>query len=251
MPMTTPIVCRSAEELYSRAADAVAVTAERAVAARGVFSVALSGGTTPRSLYELLATDQYRSRIPWGNTHVFWGDERCVPPTHPDSNYRAAHDALLVHVPIPPANVHRLRGEEDAPEAAASEYERTLREFFLVEPGQAPPFDLLLLGMGDDGHTASLFPHTDALREERRTVVANFVDKLAAYRLTITPPVLRSAREVLVLVSGGAKARVLRDVLESPLDVDTYPSQLLRTSGGTVTWMVDAEAASLLSGTPG
>jgi 6-phosphogluconolactonase len=244
--MTEIIVCRDAEELSRRAAASFAGAAERAAGLRGRFTVALSGGSTPRALYRLLATDAYLARDFWSRTHVFWGDERCVPPDHAESNYRMAREALLASARIPEENVHRMRGELE-PAVAAEEYDRDLRASLPAPGGGAPAFDLLLLGMGDDAHTASLFPGTAALAEERRAVVANRVDKLDADRLTITPPVLRAAREVLLLVAGGSKAEPLRTVVEGPLDVSAYPCQLVRRAGGVVTWLVDEAAASLLS----
>jgi len=240
------IICDDLAALSREAAAHFAHSAEEATAARGRFTVALSGGTTPRALYALLAQDSWRARVPWAATHVFWGDERCVPPDHPDSNYRLAYRTLLAHVPIPAGNIHRLRGEID-PTVAASEYEDILRAAFDLRPGQLPRFDLILLGLGEDGHTASLFPGIAAVHERERLVVAQWVEKLNAYRLTLTPPVLNAAAAVLFLVAGGAKAAALRQVLSGDDRPDRYPAQVVRPAAGDVTWLVDRAAAGQLS----
>ena len=172
-----------------------------AVSAHGRFAVALSGGSTPKSMYSFLATTEFATRIDWTRVHIFWGDERCVPPDHPDSNYGMAREALLDHVPIPADNARRVHGEME-PAQAAEEYERMLRAFFTQ--GQ-PRFDLILLGMGDDGHTASLFPGTAAIHEQTRWVVAHYVEKLRAWRVTLTPVVINAAANVTFVVSGTAR----------------------------------------------
>ena len=236
-----------------RRAAAVELSAriEAAVGARGVAFVALSGGSTPRGLNILLAdeAEPFRARVPWPRMHVFWGDERPVPPDHPDSNYRMAHDTLLGLVPIPPAHVHRITGEDPDPARAAEGYARELDEIFAaharLEAGW-PRFDLVILGMGPDGHTASLFPGTDAVHETSRAVVAPWVPKLHSHRITLTPPVLNRADRVLFLVTGSDKAEALAAVLEGPYRPDVYPSQIVRPAAGRPTWLVDHSAASRL-----
>jgi 6-phosphogluconolactonase len=240
-------VAPDAPALTRLAGEEVAARAAAAVAARGRFAIALSGGSTPRALYALLADPAapFRQRLPWASTHVFFGDERCVPPDHPDSNYGMARAALLAHVPIPPRQVHRMRGELPESETAALEYEAELAEAFSLHEGELPRLDLVLLGLGPDGHTASLFPGTAALEERSRLVVANYVAKLGAYRLTLTYPVLDAARAVLFLVSGAEKAERVADVLERGADL---PAARVRPSDGALLWFLDAPAAAQLSG---
>lgn len=229
--------------LARAAAEAVVKLAAEAITARGRFSIGLSGGSTPRTLYALLASTPFAGRIDWANVHIFWGDERCVPPNHPDSNTRMARETWLDHVTIPASQVHRMRGELD-PGPAAEEYEQLLRTFFTQAAG--PRFDLLLLGMGDDGHTASLFPGTPALHENIRWTVANYVEKLKAWRITLTPPAINAAAHVRFLAAGESKAAVLHDVLRGPYLPEKYPSQLIRPTSGHLVWMVDTAASSLL-----
>ncbi len=220
--------------------------AEKAIAARRLFAVALSGGSTPRRAYQLLCQEEFAARIDWAQVHIFWGDERCVPPDHPDNNYRMARETLLDHVPIPAENVHRMRGEME-PLRAAAEYERELRGFFSLpaREGQAVGrFDLVLLGMGSDGHTASLFPHTQALHEEARWVVAQYVDKLGGWRLTLTPPMINAAANVTFLISGADKAERLRDVFTGPYRPEELPAQIVKPHHGRLRWLVDAAAAA-------
>jgi 6-phosphogluconolactonase len=214
------------------------------------FSVALSGGGTPQRLYELLAAPPFRECVPWERVHIFWGDERAVPPDHPGSNYHQAREALLEHVPLPPGNVHRVRGEL-GPDAAARAYADELRAFF---GARWPAFDLLLLGLGDDGHTASLFPGSTllttngsaALRETEQPVLgltAQYQDR-PARRVTLTPPAINAARNVFFLVSGATKAQTLWAVLYGPHQPDLFPAQVVRPADGHVLWLVDEEAAS-------
>src|SRR5919199_1602276 len=216
-----------------------------AASARGAFSVALSGGSTPRRVYELLAEDDYRAQVSWPGVHLFFGDERTVAPDHPDSNYRMANEALLSRVPIPAENVHRIDGVGDAA-AGASKYESELRAFF----GDAawPRFDLVMLGMGDDGHTASLFPGSAALAEQQAWVAANWVEKFQTWRITLTAPAINAARRVLFLVTGAGKAERLREVLKGERDPARLPSQLIRPRDGALEWFVDRAAASKLEG---
>jgi 6-phosphogluconolactonase len=220
--------------------------AEAAIAARGRFCVALSGGNTPRSVYALLAEEK-KDSLPWAKVYIFFGDERCVPPDHPDSNYRMARESLLSKVPIPPENVLRVHAELPA-ETAAEQYDRDLRTFFRVADGAWPDFDLILLGIGDDGHTASLFPGTAALKEQSRQVVANWVEKFHTYRITLTYPVLNHAEEVLFLGAGKSKAQILRDLFD-PAKMGAYPAQAVRPKDGRLLWLADQDAASLLGRT--
>jgi 6-phosphogluconolactonase len=210
------------------------------------FTVALSGGSTPRRLFELLADEPFRESVPWRKVWVFWGDERTVPPDHPDSNYGAAHRLLLANVAIPRENVHRIHGELADPNAAALAYEVDLRESFRLDEGEFPRFDLVLLGMGADGHTASLFPGTQALVEERRLAVAPWIEELDTHRVTLTCPVFNKAATVLLLVTGEDKAETLQAVLEGQPERPGYPVQLIRPESGELVWLVDRAAASRL-----
>lgn len=230
--------------LAEAAAAFVAARASDAIAQRGLFTLALAGGGTPKPVYERLATPDVAAGIDWGRVHVFFGDERCVPPDDPQSNFRMAREALLAHVPIPAEHVHRVRGE-DPPTAAAEEAERSLRG--VLTAAGVPSLDLVLLGLGDDGHTVSLFPDTPALDEQSRLVVANFVEKLSSWRVTFTAPLINAARDVVFLVEGAGKAAALEAVLEGPFTPSLLPSQLVRP-GGSLHWFVDEAAAGRLTG---
>jgi 6-phosphogluconolactonase len=219
--------------------------AEAAVQERGRFSVALSGGNTPRTVYSLLASEH--KELPWDRIHIFFGDERHVPPDHPDSNFRMASESLLSIVPIPEKNVHRIHAELDA-EAAAAEYDQQLVNFFKLTNHDWPRFDLIFLGIGDDGHTASLFPGSEALTEISRRVTANWVEKFKAFRITLTFPVLNNAAEVDFLVSGAGKAQILSEVLRP--GARKYPAQNVQPQNGRLLWLVDQDAGSLLPPTP-
>jgi 6-phosphogluconolactonase len=244
-------VCRDAEELAAAAAVEIARRARGAVTSRGLFTLALSGGSTPTRLYAVLARQQAgRGAVPWGKVHVFWGDERAVPPGHPESNFRAANEALLSRVPIPEGNVHRIRAELGSAAAAAELYETELRDFFRTPVGRFPRFDLVLLGLGADGHTASLFPESGALGELTRLVVAPLVPRLGAHRITLTLPVLNGAREVMFLVSGEGKAGVLAQVLEGGTEGVPLPARLVRPRDGALLWFVDRAAAKELRSAP-
>jgi 6-phosphogluconolactonase len=236
------------EAVSRAAADEFVRAAGEAVAARGRFTVALSGGSTPKRLYQLLAEPPYRDRVDWGKAEFFWGDERSVPPDHNDSNYHTAHEAMLRRLPVPAGHVHRMEAERADRDAAAREYEAALARVFGATPGGEPPaFDLILLGMGPDGHTASLFPHTAALKESGRWVVVNYVPKFATDRVTFTAPVLNRAREVLFLVAGNDKAEPLHEVLEGAPNGDLYPSQTVRPTNGRLVFFVDRAAAAKLA----
>jgi 6-phosphogluconolactonase len=229
----------SSEELAGAAAREFAARAEEAIEERGRFAVVLAGGSTPETMYGILARD-YIDRIDWSKVYVFFGDERAVPPHHEDSNLKMASEALLDHVPV--GNVHRIRGELP-PDEAAEAYEEELRTFFQTE--DVPQFDLILLGLGADGHTVSLFPETPALEVHDRWVVANPVPRLDTTRITVTVPVINAARGVIFLVAGEDKAEALREILEGDSDPHAYPAKLVQPPAGPK-WMVDQSAASLL-----
>ena len=233
---------------FSRiAASEILSRATASIAERGRFCLCLSGGSTPQSLYGMLAKDSFfRTHIPWDRIDLFWGDERHLPPDHPDSNYRMAKETLLSKVPIPEDNIHRIKGENPDPHQAAREYEEVLLHFFQLGRGTFPRFDLVLLGMGKDGHTASLFPGTEALQEQRRLVVVNRVEGLGADRITLTLPVLNQAAFLLFLVSGDEKAETLKTVLEDKCYPNALPVQLIHPKEGRVVWLVDKAAARLL-----
>jgi len=222
-------------------ADAVAgrfiAAAGDAIDSRGRFVVALSGGSTPRDTYRRLGSEALVSKVMWSRVQVLWGDERCVPPDHIESNYRMARETLLDRVPVPTANVHRIHGEDD-PTIAAADYETTLRALL--------PIDLVLLGLGEDGHTASLFPGDAAVHEQTRWVMAAHAAAGSIWRITLTPAVINAAAEVLFIVSGAAKAGILRRVLEGPRRPQSLPAQAIAPSNGRVRWCVDAAAAAAL-----
>jgi 6-phosphogluconolactonase len=233
--------------LAAAGAELFAETVAAAVHARGVARVAISGGSTPKAMFALLAdrSAPYFARVRWDALQLFWVDERCVPPTDKDSNYRMTNEAMLAHVPLPAAQIYRMEGEL-APEIAATRYEVTVRAAFGLEGGELPAFDLVLLGMGDDGHTASLFPHTAALDEMKRIVVANRVLQKETWRITLTAPVINHGREVAFLIEGAGKAQVVRDVFLGAYDPKTKPSQLIRPESGRLSVLLDAPAATEL-----
>src|SRR5512137_2212408 len=243
--MTSVEIFSSPVEMSEAAARLFTARAGEAVSTRRRFCAALSGGKTPVALYRLLAKAPFASQIPWARVHLFWGDERCVPLDHVDSNYRLVREMLLDHVPIPAANVHRIPAEMDPVEAAAR-YEGQLREFFAPHGDGLPVFDCILLGLGKDGHTASLFPGTRAIRESARWVLGHYVDAQKGWRITLTPPVINAARSVVFIVAGSGKAAVVKVILEGPLRPDTLPAQIVRPAGGDLVWILDREAAALL-----
>lgn len=236
-------IVADAAALYAEAAGEFRRCAESAIAARGRCSVALSGGNTPRGVYSLLAENK-KDALPWDRIYAFFGDERPVPPDHPDSNYRMTRESLLSKVPIPTNNVFRIPAELPA-DKAADRYERELREFFRLDAGHLPRFDLIMLGIGEDGHTASLFPGSKALQEQSKLVVANWVEKFQTYRITFTYPVLNHAEEVLFLASGKSKAQILREIFD-PAGKKAYPAQAIRPVNGRLLWIADQDAAGLL-----
>jgi 6-phosphogluconolactonase len=225
------------EKLADAVARHIVRCARRGLFSGGRFTLALSGGSTPRAAYERLARDDLASRIDWARVHILWGDERCVPPDDPRSNYRMAREALLDRVPIPPRQIHRIRGE-DFPEEAAEEYERELRE--LRSHGS---LNLVLLGLGEDGHTASLFPGQVVMHERGRWVLATPAPDGTMWRVTLTPPPINAARNVTFVVSGESKAARLQEVLQGPFNPDLLPAQAIQPTKGQLTWMVDQAAA--------
>ena len=205
-----------------------------ALAQKDLFTVALSGGSTPKILYQLLADEQ----VPWSRIHFFWSDERHVPPDHPESNYRMAYEAMLSRVRVPECNVHRVRSENPNAAEAAQEYEATLLQ---VTKQSLPRLDLILLGLGADGHTASIFPDSEVLHETKRLVAAPWVEKFNSYRITMTLPLLNNGASILFLVSGAEKAGIVKEVLEGP---KKYPAQFIQPTSGELLWMLDKDAAS-------
>lgn len=240
-PPADVVVAADTATLAEAAAERFVAAARGALERAGRFNVALSGGATPRGLYARLAAEPFRARVDWERVRVFWGDERCVPPEHPDSNYGLARELLLTRVPIPPEGICRMRGEASDPDLAAAEYAGELRTAFGLERGERPRFDLILLGMGADGHTASLFPGSPALREVMRLVVAAYVEAARAYRLTLTLPVLNAAAAVLFLVAGSDKTPKLRAALRERPSPEV-PASLVRPERGTLSWIIDRAA---------
>ncbi len=231
------------EAMSQAAAELFAIQSRQASMICGRFSVALSGGETPRRTYEILASAEYIERIHWNEVHVFWSDERCVPASDPRNNARMARQALLDHVPIPPENIHPISTDQ-SPAKAAAQYEQELKEFF---SSQNPNFHLVLLGLGGNGHVASLFPHTAVLNEKDRWVSDVYVEDLGMYRITFSAPYINQAEQVVLLVSGSDKAQVLEDVLEGPYQPSELPAQLIRPSGKHPLWLVDKAASHKLT----
>lgn len=240
----TIYIVRDREELSHAVAERIVVLSGEALADHGRFTVALSGGSTPRSLYGVLASPDYSARVPWGATHLFWGDERCVPPDSADSNYEMVRESLMSKVDLKPGNVHPLSGQDKDPAAAARKYEEELCRTFELSAGAIPRFDLVLLGLGSDGHTASLFPGTAALSERKRLVVENYVDKLSSFRITLTLPVLNAAAHLVFLVAGDDKKEIFPQVVK-PEPV-LYPAQLVQPPDGKLEWYADRAAAEIL-----
>jgi 6-phosphogluconolactonase len=242
MPSTRSIeVLANPADVFHAAAEEFIGLGRAAIGAQGRFTVALSGGSTPKALYSLLATNY--ANFAWNRTFLFFGDERHVPPTDPESNYRMVNESLLTKIAIPAGNVFRVAAENPDAAAAAAEYEAQLRQFFELKPGEFPRFDLILLGMGPDGHTASLFPDSAALEENSRVVVANWVAKFNTDRITFTFPVLNRAAEVMFMACGADKADILHQVLEGN-NTPPLPSQRVQPSEGKLLWMLDEAAAA-------
>ncbi len=231
-----------------RAAQKFVEAGAAAVNEKGSFSVVLAGGSTPKTLYGLLVNDPaLRAKVPWDKMQVFFGDERHVGPDHPDSNFRMANEAMISKSPLKPEQVTRIKGEYPDADQAAREYELAIRSYFKLADGEFPRFDLVLLGMGSEGHTASLFPGTRALHEKRRIAVSNWVGKLLAERVTLTPPAINNAAHVIFMVTGADKAPALTAVLERVYEPDQLPAQLIQPANGTLLWLVDTAAGGLLT----
>jgi 6-phosphogluconolactonase len=236
-----------AAALARRAAQYFVELSEKAVAARGRARIAISGGSTPKATFALLAdpAQPWCARMPWSKLDLWWVDERCVPPDDADSNYRMTRQAMLDHVPLKPEQIHRIQGELE-PDAAAARYDAELRKNFHLESAELPQFDLIQLGMGPDGHTASLFPHTQALHELTRLAVANHVQNKDAWRVTLTRPVINRGWQVFFLIGGSDKAQILKEVFAGPSDPERLPSQFIKPVSGILTLLLDRAAASLL-----
>lgn len=231
-------VFQDGESLSRAAAEFIVAAAKQAVAEKGRCAVALSGGSTPKRLYSLLGSQPYRETVPWPQVHVFWSDERCVPPDHIASNFKLASDAFLSKIPLPAANIHRIRGEE-GPGKAARSYEEDLKSFF---GSGVPSFDLVLLGAGEDGHTASLFPGSPALEERERISLPVYLERPQYDRVTLTLPVLNHALQVIFLATGRAKSEVVSAILEEN-NPQRFPAGLVRPQNGAISWFLDREAA--------
>jgi 6-phosphogluconolactonase len=254
--MTTETLAANREIRILADANAIAQTAaaefveaaKQAVREKGNFCVALSGGSTPKALYGLLISDPIlQAMVPWGKIQFYFGDERHVAPDDTESNFRMATEAMLAKAPVDAQQVHRIKGEKRNAAQAAEEYEEDLRASFRLAGRQLPHFDLVLLGMGPEGHTASLFPGTKALKEQRRLAVSNWVGKLYTDRITLTPPVLNNAARIIFMVQGAEKAPALKAVLEGPYEPDQLPAQIIKPKQGKVLWLVDPAAAAMLA----
>lgn len=232
------------DKLSHEAAQFIARIAKESIASHGRFTIALSGGSTPKTTYALLATEPYQSQIDWSQVQVFWSDERAVTPDNDESNYHMAEEVFLSKVPIPKNQIHRMPADEADREVASEAYTNEMRQIFNFN--EVPRFDLIQLGMGPEGHTASLFPHQASLHELNRLVIPVAVPKPPPVRLTFTPPVLNAAKNVLFLVTGSEKADAVKAVIEGEYNPDEYPAQIVRPADGEVTWMLDKEAASKL-----
>ncbi len=240
-------ILQDAAAIAKRSAEEFIQSASAAAKTNGSFSVCLAGGSTPKALYALLVSDPLRPQLPWDKMQFFFGDERHVAPTHPDSNFRMATETLVSKAPLKPEQVHRIKAENPDTEQAAREYELELRSHLHLAAGDAPRFDLVLLGMGNEGHTLSLFPGTKALRDNGRLVMRNWVGKLFAERITLTAPAVNNAALVIFMVAGGDKALALKAVLEGPYEPEQLPAQLIDPKNGRLLWLVDAAAGGILS----
>ena len=237
-----------AAAIARRTAERIIESALSAVKERGVFTISLAGGSTPKTLYTLLATDPaFKSKMPWDKTQFFFGDERHVPPDDSESNFRMANESMLSKLSLKPEQVFRIKAEYEDAEKAAKEYEQTLRSRFKLSDGQLPRFDVLLLGMGDEGHTLSLFPGTKALHDNGRLVVSNWVGKFFTTRITITAPVANNSALAIFMITKADKALALKAVLEGPYEPEQLPSQLIQPKNGKLLWLVDTTAASKLA----
>ncbi len=241
------IILDNAEAMSVRAAEEIVHLSGEAICTHGQFTLCLTGGNTPASIYSLIAT-RFQLSVDWNAVHLFWGDERCVPPDDEASNFGMANRTMLSKLNLDPSHIHRMRGEDD-PKAAATAYEDELREFFSLEEGEFPRFDLVLLGLGENVHIASLFPGNPAIHETRRLTAAVEVDAPQRRRITLTPPVLNNAARVMFMVAGAGKAEAVKLALEGPRDPDKYPAQLIDPDRVEVTWILDRAAAGRLSST--
>jgi len=230
--------------LFQSTAELIVEASRSAIARSGRFAFVLTGGSTPKSLYELVATDEWKGRIDWAKVHLFWGDERFVPATDGQSNYGMAKKALIDRLELPATNVHRVVTEDTTPEGCAESYEQDIREFFKAPTGVFPSFDFVLNGMGSNRHALSLFPGRPTIHEKSRMVVADFVPEVKMNRITMTAPLVNAAREVVFLVAGEDKAEAVNDVVFGPRNVDEKPAQLIQPDNGELIWMLDAEAGS-------
>ena len=233
--------------IAQKAAAIFVGAAQQAVRERGVFRVAMAGGSTPKALHAVLTSDSFRSQLPWDKMQIFFGDERHVPPDHSDSNYRMVNETFVSKTPVKPEQVFRIKAELQDTEKAAQDYEQILRTQFALKSGQLPRFDLMLLGMGSEGHTLSLFPGTTALRDNGRLVVRTWVGKLYTERITCTAPVANNSAAVLFMIAGADKAPALKAVLEGPFEPEQLPSQLIKPVNGNLFFLVDSAAGSMLS----
>jgi 6-phosphogluconolactonase len=249
-PQREVLIVPDGNTIARRAAEEFLQAATEAVAQRGSFTVALAGGSTPRALYSLVVSDPaFRNKLPWERMQFFFGDERHVPPDNDQSNFRMANESLFCKAPIQPSQITRMRGEYLDAEKAALEYEQALRAYFKTKEGEYPRFDLVLLGMGEEGHTLSLFPGTKALHASNRVVVRNWVGKLYTDRITLTAPAANQANRVMFMVTRADKAAALKAVLEGPYEPDQLPAQLIQPASGKLLWLVDQAAGSMLAGT--
>lgn len=244
--MKKTLISSNLDEMYQRCASAVVKAGTQSISTGGRFTLVLSGGTTPRGLYQLLATAPYRDRLSWERVHLFWGDERCVPPEHAESNFRLVQEELINPLGLPQGNLHRIKGELESPEKVAAEYEAELADFFKLQAGDVPTFDLILLGMGADGHTASLFPSDSSLQERERLVTATRSIHRGFRRVTLTTPTINHARKVFFLIAGPDKAETAREVLEGSRQGAPLPAQLIELSDGELRFYLDKAAASRL-----
>lgn len=241
------IVEADQKALFVKTANLIIESSKAAIARSDRFSFVLTGGSTPKGLYQMMASEEWRLKIDWSKTHLFWGDERFVPATDSQSNYKMAKEALLDALSIPAENIHRIVTENTTPEVCANAYEEDIREFFKSPPGVFPAFDLVLNGMGSNRHTLSLFPGRPTLHEKKRMVVADFIPEVSMDRVTMTAPLVNAARRVMFLCSGKDKAEALQDVLYGPVNIDTKPAQAIQPKHGELLWLLDKDAASQLS----
>jgi 6-phosphogluconolactonase len=239
------VIFSDGEKLSQAAADYIVRLAQESITAHGTFTIALSGGSTPKKLYGLLASESYRNQIDWPHVEIFWSDERCVPVTDPECNYNMALEVMLSKLQLNANQIHRMPADESDPDAAAEKYTQEMRR--VLGTDGTPAFDLIQLGMGPEGHTASLFPHQASLHEQERLILPVSVPKPPPPRLTFTPPLLNAAKHVLFLVTGAEKADAVQAVLEGERQPDEYPAQIVQPVDGDVTWMLDTAAASKLS----